>query len=94
MSHARTLNRSIDADLVERIESSGRPKVEAKPATKTGETARPLGSYRCARRNEARNARKLSKDGKRVSMVTFAEVLRINAMAKANRQREQHIQGG
>ena len=55
---------------------------------------RPAGSYRCARRNEARNARKLSKDGKRVPVITYAEVLRINAKAKANRQRAQHTQGG
>ena len=46
--------------------------------------ARPHGSYRAARRNEARNARK---GGARVRMLTYAEVLKINAIAAHNAQR-------
>lgn len=44
---------------------------------------RPTGSYRSARRNEARESRQ---GGKRLQALTYAEVLKINAVAAANAQ--------
>lgn len=47
---------------------------------------RPSGSYRAARRNEARQLRKSNPTGKRVPSFSYAELLRVNAMALANRR--------
>ncbi|WP_439398685.1 hypothetical protein ACRQ5Q_15070 [Bradyrhizobium sp. PMVTL-01] len=47
---------------------------------------RPGGTYRAARRNEARKLRKSSQDGKRLPVISYADVRRINAMALVNRQ--------
>lgn len=47
---------------------------------------RPGGSYRAARRNEARKLRKSSPDGKRVPTISYADVLRINQIALVNRR--------
>lgn len=53
MGASGTLARKIDADLVERILSSG--KIERKePAKKKDRTPRPADSYRGARRNASR----------------------------------------
>jgi hypothetical protein len=87
MSYARHLARAIDTDLVERIEAGTLQK--KRETAKTERSPRPGGSYRGARRNEARNARKTSATGKRVPMITYADILRINAMVKMNRQRAQ-----
>ncbi len=48
--------------------------------------ARPAGSYRCARRNEARNRRKEWRKqglGQRCPVVSYGEVQRLNRMHQA-----------
>jgi hypothetical protein len=81
MSYARTLARQIDADLIERMEASGKPESRRASVTKT--TPRPAGSYRGSRRNEARISKK--------PMLTYAELRRINAMhAQRNQPKGDH----
>lgn len=75
MSYARALARQLDTDLIERLESSGKP--EERRAAKTARKPRPAGSYRGSRRNEARAARQ---GGERKPMITFADIKRVNAM--------------
>jgi hypothetical protein len=50
--------------------------------------ARPAATNRGARRNEAHNGRKANA-GKRVAMITFKDILRINAMRQQRMQREE-----
>jgi hypothetical protein len=78
MSYGSALQRKIDTDLIERLESSGKP--EARKTSARKRTPRPAGSYRGARRNEARRTKK--------PMLTYTELLRINAMhAQRNQSR-------
>jgi hypothetical protein len=79
MSYARTLARKIDSDLIERIEASGKPEVRQTMVRRSA--PRPAGSYRGARRNEAQALRQ---GGPRKPMLTFIELLKINAMHARN----------
>jgi hypothetical protein len=80
MSYGRALVRKIDTDLVNRIEANGKPLKHKQPRKNA---PRPSGSYRGARRNEAQALRQ---GGKRHKMITYTELLRINAMAARNRK--------
>lgn len=70
MSYGNALQRHLDTDLIERLEASGRPEPRKRAVSRR--TPRPAGSYRGARRNEARISKK--------PMLTYAELRRINAM--------------
>lgn len=82
MSFSRGLHRKIDTDLLDRIDAGGRP--EKRKIAKTSNDPRPAGSYRGARRNEARISKK--------PMLRYDEIRNINAMRKQRLQRKDQRQ--
>lgn len=89
MSYGSALQRRLDTDKIELIEASGpqggKPAAAKAASKKQG---RPSGSYRCARRNEARSLGR--KAGVRARMLTYADLLRINAIAARNAHIKAH----
>ncbi|MBO4228048.1 hypothetical protein [Bradyrhizobium neotropicale] len=78
MGYARTLDRSLDADLIARIEASGRPMKPAR--TVKVRATRHANTYRGARRNASRGG--VWKGAPRLMAWDWPPAIRLNRSRK------------